>query len=287
MTLLSSVTSRALPASEHPNSNPGEISTEFVVASGSGLGRAEFAGSPFDAVNRKPESQNRELRPRLLCYDLTKQMETTRQLRGVLFDWDGTLLDSYHADAQAYLGMFRALGIDWGLADLERHYSPNWYRVYRAAGLPQARWDEADRLWRRHYRGLQPALLPGARQVLRQLARHFTLALVTSGNRSRVTAQLRRLRLATLFAARVCSEDTRSGKPHPAPLRLALRRLRLGSKACVYVGDAPEDIEMARRAGVRAIAVLGPFPTHRRLRAANADALLPSIACLPELLEAY
>ena len=36
-------------------------------------------------------------------------------LRGVLFDWDGTLLDSYHADTQAYLQMFHALGIGWGV----------------------------------------------------------------------------------------------------------------------------------------------------------------------------
>jgi beta-phosphoglucomutase-like phosphatase (HAD superfamily) len=35
-----------------------------------------------------------------------------------LFDWDGTLLDSYHADAHAYLEMFRALGVGWGLEDL-------------------------------------------------------------------------------------------------------------------------------------------------------------------------
>ena len=54
-------------------------------------------------------------------------------LRGVLFDWDGTLIDSYHADTSAYLTMFKELGIAWGLEELERHYSPNWYQVYRAA----------------------------------------------------------------------------------------------------------------------------------------------------------
>ncbi len=205
-------------------------------------------------------------------------------LRAVLFDWDGTLLDSYHADAQAYLAMFHALGINWGLEELARHYSPDWYRVYRAAGVPRARWAEADRLWRQHYQQQNPALLPGTRRVLRTLERRFTLALVSSGNRARVSRQLRSFRLTSLFAARVCSEDAERRKPHPAPLELALRRLRLGPEACVYVGDAPEDIEMARRAGVRAIAVLGPFPTHKRLRAARPDALLSSIERLPRLL---
>jgi phosphoglycolate phosphatase-like HAD superfamily hydrolase len=47
------------------------------------------------------------------------------------------------------------------------------------------------------------------------------------------------------------------------------------------VGDAPEDVHMARNAGVPVIAVLGPFPTHQRLRAAQPNALLESIAELP------
>ena len=54
----------------------------------------------------------------------------------VLFDWDGTLLNSFEADANAYMQMFGALGMSWSLAELKRHYSPNWHRVYRAAGLP-------------------------------------------------------------------------------------------------------------------------------------------------------
>jgi phosphoglycolate phosphatase-like HAD superfamily hydrolase len=68
--------------------------------------------------------------------DITRAMRTCLEnaiVRGVLFDWDGTLLDSHHADVQAYLGMFSALGIDWGVEDLMRHYSPDWHRVYRAA----------------------------------------------------------------------------------------------------------------------------------------------------------
>lgn len=202
----------------------------------------------------------------------------------MLFDWDGTLLDSYHADTQAYLAMFQALGIRWGIKELGRHYSPNWLRVYRAARLPRARWAEADRLWQRFYRRQKPSLLPGARKVVRQLARRFTLGLVSSGDRWRILRQLREFRMADFFAARVCSQDARHRKPHPAPLNLALRRLRLMPAVCVYVGDAAEDIEMARRAGVRSIGMLGPFPTHRRLRAERPDAIISAIAELPRAL---
>jgi len=208
-----------------------------------------------------------------------------KTLQGVLFDWDGTLIDSYAADSSAYLAMFREMGIPWGLEDLARHYSPNWYRVYRAAKLPRARWDDADRAWRKQYAKHSPLLIRGARQLLVRLSRTHQLGLVTSGDRDRVTRQLRAFQLTRLFGARVCSGDTEQKKPHPAPLRLALQQLRLDPASCVYVGDSPEDLEMAKRAGVRAVAVLGPFPTEKRLRAARPDFLLESIRELPKVLK--
>jgi HAD superfamily hydrolase (TIGR01509 family) len=207
------------------------------------------------------------------------------RIEGVLFDWDGTLINSYHADASAYLAMFKEMGISWGLKELEKNYSPNWYQVYRAAGLPRSRWEEADRAWRGHYAKHRPKLIAGARRVLARLGDAHHLGLVTSGDRDRVTKQLREFRLTTVFAARVCSGDTLREKPHPEPLRLALRKMRLDPFACVYVGDAPQDVEMARRAGVRAIGVLGPFPTEKRLREARPEFLLESLEELPDVLK--
>lgn len=206
-------------------------------------------------------------------------------LQGVLFDWDGTLIDSYHADTSAYLAMFREMGIAWGIKELERHYSPNWYQVYRAAKLPRKLWDEADRAWREHYAKHRPQLIPGARRVLHALRTKHTLGLVTSGDRDRVVRQLREFRLTRLFSARVCSGDTLRKKPHPAPLRLALRQMELQAACCVYVGDAPQDVEMARSAGVLAIGVIGPFPTEKRLRAARPEFLIGSLEELPKVLE--
>jgi HAD superfamily hydrolase (TIGR01509 family) len=205
-------------------------------------------------------------------------------IRAVLFDWDGTLLNSYAADTAAYLAMFRAMGIPWGIAELERHYSPNWYRLYRAARLPREHWKRADRVWRLHYAKQRPELLPDAREVLARLSADFGLGLVTSGSRSRVRRQLSDLGLMRVFRARVYGESVAQRKPHPAPLLRALERMRIEASAAIYVGDAPEDIAMARRAGVRAIAVLGPFPTHKRLRAARPYAVLGSVRFLPELL---
>ena len=63
-----------------------------------------------------------------------------------------------------------------------------------------------------------------------------------------------------------------------------MARIHARPEECVYIGDTAEDIEMARRAGVRPIGVFGPFPTAARLRAAKPDALLRSIRELPRIL---
>ncbi len=203
----------------------------------------------------------------------------------MLFDWDGTLIDSFHADSQAYLAMFQELGLDWGLPELERHYSPDWYTVYRAAGIPRERWEEADRLWRTHYAKHPSSLIPGARAVLRSLGQRHALGLVTSGDRVRVSRQLREFSLTRIFRSRVCGGDTPEKKPHPAPLQLALRQLKMTAEQCVYVGDTPEDLEMARAVGMPAVAILGPFPTEKQLRAAKPKHLLRKLVDLPALLD--
>ncbi|HKW87825.1 MAG TPA: HAD family hydrolase [Candidatus Acidoferrales bacterium] len=207
--------------------------------------------------------------------------------RGILFDWDGTLLDSFEADMRAYEAMFLALGIAWTRREIARHYSPDWYRVYEAARIPRARWDEADELWGRAYRREEPKLLPGAKAVVGRLRRSYELGLVTSGDRARVRRQLHQFGFSETFRACVCSEDAAHRKPHPAPLELAMSRMKLEPASCVYVGDAPEDVEMARRANVRVVGVMGPFPTARRMRAARPDAVIESIEALPEVLARF
>src|ERR1700743_2746985 len=202
-----------------------------------------------------------------------------------LFDWDGTLLDSFDADSSAYLAMFRELGIPWGLSELATHYTPNWHHVYRAAKIPRSKWEIADKLWAKHYAHHTPKLVPGGRRILAWVAQRYRLGLVTSGDRVRVLRQLRRFGLPRLFAPRVCAGDTPQKKPPPAPLRLALAQMCLNPRACVYVGDSPHDLEMSKRAGVRAVGVIGRFPTEAGLRAAKPEFLLNSLKELPAVLK--
>ena len=195
----------------------------------------------------------------------------TRSLEYVLFDWDGTLLNSFDADANAYMHMFAALGMPWSIAELKRHYSPNWHRVYRAAGLPRAKWEEADRLWRRFYDQQEPRMQPGALRVLRD-----------AGSAIQAGAGVQRKPLARAKAAegartfRRCFSRKFAARTLHGGNRIR-RRCAWRSKSCaprrkssVYIGDAPEDIEMAHRAGMRAIGVLGGSPVPERLRAAAA-----------------
>lgn len=209
---------------------------------------------------------------------------TNSPLQAVLFDWDGTLLDSFDADSSAYLAMFRELGIPWGMKELAIHYTPNWHRVYRAAKIPRSKYEIADQLWAKNYAHHAPKLVAGTRTVLAWVARRYQLGLVTSGDRTRVLRQLRHFRLTRAFATHVCAGDTPHKKPHPAPLRLALKQMCLEPSACVYVGDSPHDLEMSKRAGVRAIAVIGRFPTEAGLRAAKPEFLLNSLKELPAVL---
>ena len=211
-------------------------------------------------------------------------MLTCKPLRAVLFDWDGTLLDSYQADANAYVQMFRALGVCWQPGNLAQHYSPDWHNVYRAAELPPERWPEADRLWRRFYRSERPLLQTGARLVLQTLAQRFRLGLVSSGSSLRVRSQIRAFGLEHLFGVSIFGDQVPHRKPHPLQLQLAIRQLGLQPGSCIYIGDAPEDVKMARRAGVAVVGVLQHSPVPESLRASRPNVLIKTISSLPELI---
>jgi len=199
-------------------------------------------------------------------------------LRAVLFDWDGTLVDSAEVSYRAFARLFQSYGIAFDREAFARTYSPNWIVTYRAMRLPEADWPEADARWVALYREEWSALLPGARDALRLLGEHGkALGLVTSGDRDRVRGELQRLGLDRLFGAVVCGQDVVERKPHPEGLLLALDRLACTAAEAAYVGDSPEDIEMARAAGALSVGIPGPFPNREALVASRPDRLAASI----------
>ena len=199
-------------------------------------------------------------------------------LRAVLFDWDGTLINSAESSFRCYVRLFASCGIPFDRTHFEQTYSPNWYHTYQKVGLPESRWAEADARWLQYYAEESSELLPGARETLIRLReRGPLLALVTSGDRQRVARELAGLDLEIFFEAVVCGEDARLKKPHPEALLLALQRLEVAPEEAAYVGDSPEDVEMARAAGVLSVAIPGGFPNQQALRASQPDLIADTL----------
>lgn len=207
-------------------------------------------------------------------------------IRAVLFDWDGTLADTAEASFRCYVQMFSELGIPFDRETYARTYSPNWYHTFRLLGLGEEHWSRADERWLAHFANEQVELLDGARYVLETLtARGLATGIVTSGSRSRVERELELHGLLDHLHVRVYGSELTEKKPHPEGLLLCLDRLRVHAKDAVFVGDSPEDIEMARAAGVYSIAVTGGYPNHEALLASKPDVYTRSIAELIDVLD--
>jgi pyrophosphatase PpaX len=199
-------------------------------------------------------------------------------LRAVLFDWDGTLVDSAEPSFRCYARVFPEFGVPFSREDFERTYSPDWYHTYRAVGLPEEHWEAANARWLEHYAGEPPLPLPGALEALARLrAAGLRLGLVTSGSRVRVEREIQALGLGSAFEAVLCAGDYQHHKPHPEPLLLALARMDMPAAESVYVGDSPQDVLMARAAQVYAVGIPGPFPNRELLVASAPELLAPDL----------
>ena len=204
----------------------------------------------------------------------------------VLFDWDGTLLNSFPAGYEASLKVFRHFGISIDRARYLETYSPNWYDSYRQLGVPESEWETANRIWLETYHATPSELFPFACTTLNRLReRGHTLGLVTSGNRERIERELERFGFNDMFATVVCFEDTERKKPNPEPLQCALSRLQVDAASAVYVGDRPEDVEMGQKVGAYTVAVESEYGPRQILEQADPDLLLEHAGLLPDRLK--
>lgn len=199
-------------------------------------------------------------------------------LRAVLFDWDGTLVDSAESSFRCYARVFPEFGIPFDRATFERTYSPDWYRTYREVGLPEEHWEAANARWLEHYAHEPPLAIADAIGGLRRLREAgLRLGLVTSGSRQRVVREMATLGVTEWFEAVLCAGDSTHRKPHPEPLLLGLERMGVAAHESAYVGDSPEDVEMARAAGTFTVGIPGAFPNRELLRAAAPDLLADTL----------
>jgi len=196
----------------------------------------------------------------------------------LVFDWDGTLVDSAHLGLIAFQKTFAELDVAFPIDIYEAHYSPNWYSTYTALGLPEDLWARADALWLEHYGEETAPLIEGVGDTLNALhSKGYRLGVVTSGSHSRVSRELESSNLNGLIDTLICNEHIVNKKPHPEGLELALKQLDSRPEETAYVGDAPEDIEMGRRGNVLTVGVRSNYPSSARLLSVEPDIYLKTI----------
>lgn len=193
----------------------------------------------------------------------------------ILFDWDGTLIDTAQQAFNAFQKTFLEFGVPLDFPTYERVYSPNWRRMYEELRLPCEKWKDADDLWILYYTKENSGLMPGAKTALCELARrNYALGMVTSGTRFRVFRELDAQGLADVFRVVICGDDVVHKKPHPEGLEIAMKKLEKRAEVCCYVGDMPDDVEMGKRARVLTIEIPSRYPASR-----NPAGVRPDLSC--------
>jgi HAD superfamily hydrolase (TIGR01509 family) len=203
--------------------------------------------------------------------------------RAVLWDLDGTLLDSAAYHRRAWRETMTAVGRPISEADFAATFglrNDTILRHWLGPDLPSARSDEIAEAKERRYRELVRTegvvLLPGVAAWLARLRDGgWRQALATSAPQVNVAAILAALGIAAFFAAIVQAEDVSAGKPDPQVYLLAAARAGVTAPRCIVVEDAAAGIEGARRAGMRSI---GVGPGHAALAA---DLRVRSLDLLP------
>lgn len=200
------------------------------------------------------------------------------QITTIVFDWDGTLVDSAHLGLFAFQCTFAELGYAFPMDVYEATYSPNWYATYKALGLPEHLWESADTLWLQHYGEQTAELIDGVGETLTVLHRDgYRLGVVTSGSESRVSREIGSSALNGLLDVVICNEHIVNKKPHPEGLEMALKKLNSRAEESAYVGDAPEDIEMGKHGNVFTVGIRSNYPTNARILNAQPDLYLNNI----------
>jgi len=205
-----------------------------------------------------------------------------RPVGGVVFDLDGTLIDSCEDITRSANACLVAAGFPARAPAEMQTFIGDGARLLlaRASELDpkDARLDPLLEHFFEHYTAHaldHTRLLPGAREVLDALA-SLPLGLCTNKPRVTTLAVLDGLGLGATFSAVVAAGDVPHHKPHPAPLERAAALLGVPCSELVMVGDGPQDIACARNAGARSVgiseAIIVPL---ERLAAASPDAIVP------------
>ena len=177
----------------------------------------------------------------------------------LVFDWDGTIIDSASTIAECIRDAARDLELE--VPDHERASHVIGLGLHDALriavpGLPADRFPEFVESYRRHFleRKDRMQLFDGMRELLDALAKTHQLAIATGKSRRGLDRDLDYHGLKALFVASRCADET-NPKPHPAMLLELMRALDVTEKQTLMIGDTSHDMDMARAADVDCVAV--------------------------------
>lgn len=211
--------------------------------------------------------------------------------RLLVFDWDGTIIDSASTIAQCIRLAAGDLGltvptmeqashvIGLGLHDALRHAVP---------GLPAERTAEFVARYRDHFRARehQMDLFPGMRELLEVLHGKKMLGIATGKSRRGLDRSLEATGLRPYFKASRCADETHP-KPHPAMLLELMDELEVQAGGALMIGDTSHDLDMARAAGVDALAVTYGAHAEEGLRSCQPRACVASVPELRQWLSSH
>lgn len=178
----------------------------------------------------------------------------------IVFDWDGTLMDSAAMIVDSVQAAARDLGLEppsderarhiigLGLGDALRHAMPD---------LPEDHYPELVERYRHHYlsRDHQLVLFAGADALIRQLSENgFRLGVATGKSRKGLDRALVHSGLGDLFHGTRCADECHS-KPHPQMIEELMDEFAVSPAQTLMIGDTTHDLLMAHNAGVDAVAV--------------------------------
>lgn len=188
----------------------------------------------------------------------------------VLFDMDGTLVDSTPAVMRAWATW--AAEFDLSMADLANHHGVPAAGVVRAI-MPVERHEAAiARINELEITDVHDiVVLPGAAEALASLAQAKN-AIATSCTRPLANARIRAAGLVPPSVI-VTVDDVERGKPHPDPFLEAARRLGVDPTRCLVVEDAPKGLQAATAAGCFTLAVVTTTPRDELIADAVVDTL--------------
>ncbi|TAM04014.1 MAG: HAD family hydrolase [Paraburkholderia sp.] len=210
----------------------------------------------------------------------------------IVFDWDGTLMDSTTHITRSIQAACRDLGLPVPGDEAANYVIGLGLREALQIAVPTL--DPADypllvERYRVHFliREQTTELFVGVREMLAELReRGYLLAVATGKSRVGLNRALDEARLTSVFDGTRCADETFS-KPHPAMLHELTRELGQDTGRTVMIGDTTHDLQMAVNAGVAAVGVgYGAHPANS-LEALSPRYVAPDVASLAAWLRAY